>query len=456
MLYAIVDIETTGGTTQHERIIEIAIFLFDGKTIVDTFQSLIHPEKALPPFITQLTGITNEMLRDAPRFFEVARKIYEMTEKAVFVAHNVNFDYWFVRHEFKRLGGNFNRKTLCTVRLSRKLLKGHSSYSLGKLCNDLNISIKNRHRAEGDAQATVELFRLLLEKGQDEIEQKLGMNISGLHAQLDRSIIDNLPENTGIYYFRDEKGNLIYIGKSKNIRQRVLAHFYNTSTRKALEMKNRIADIEYLLTGSELIALLKESDEIKQQKPHYNRAQRRTAQHYGIYAKINLKGYIGIHIGKTSKMKENPLTMFPTVDKAKGYLYALTSKYELCQTFNDLYGNMGNGCFHHEVGNCRGACIGKEPPESYNLRAENALKTFSFRGETFVIVDEGRMMDERSVVIVEHGVYLGFGFMESNEPITNLEGFKDKIDRYADNHDVRQIISTHLKNQEVLKIIRFS
>jgi len=454
-MYVIVDVETTGGTARHERITEVALFLFDGKTITDSFETLINPEKSIPLPITQLTGITNEMLQDAPKFYEVARKIYKMTENKIFVAHNANFDYWFLKHEFKRLGGHFNRKTLCTVQLSRKLLKGHRSYALGKLCSDLNITIKNRHRAAGDARATVELFQKLLEVGEEEIQGKLAINISGLHTDLDKSIIENLPEDTGVYYFRDEKGALIYIGKSKNIRQRVLAHFYNTSTRKALEMKNRIAHIDYLLTGSELVALLKESDEIKKHQPHYNRAQRRMMQHYGIYLKTNEKGYLGIHIGKTSRVRESPLTTFATIDRAKSYLYALTAKYELCQTFNDLYSNAGNGCFHFEVGNCQGACIGQELPDSYNFRVQKALKSFTFRDETFVVIDEGRTIDERAIVIVEKGVYLGFGFIEINEPIKDLQGFKDEIEYYADNHDVRQILTTYLRTQKVKKRISF-
>ena len=294
-----------------------------------------------------------------------------------------------------------------------------------------------------------------MEVGEEEIQGKLAINISGLHTDLDKSIIENLPEDTGVYYFRDEKGALIYIGKSKNIRQRVLAHFYNTSTRKALEMKNRIAHIDYLLTGSELVALLKESDEIKKHQPHYNRAQRRMMQHYGIYLKTNEKGYLGIHIGKTSRVRESPLTTFATIDRAKSYLYALTAKYELCQTFNDLYGNAGNGCFHFEVGNCQGACIGQELPDSYNLRVQKALKSFTFRDETFVVIDEGRTIDERAIVIVEKGVYLGFGFIEINELIKDLQGFKDEIEYYADNHDVRQILTTYLRTQKVKKRISF-
>lgn len=165
-MYTVIDIETTGGSNNSGKITEIAIFVFDGEKITDSFVTLVNPECYIPPFISNLTGITNEMVAHAPKFYEIARKIVEITANKIFVAHNVGFDYNFIKKEFHDLGYNFNRKTVCTVVLSRKLFPGHSSYSLGKICNDLDININGRHRAEGDALATVELFRRLLIKHQ--------------------------------------------------------------------------------------------------------------------------------------------------------------------------------------------------------------------------------------------------------------------------------------------------
>jgi len=167
MSYAILDIETTGGSPKKERITEIAVYIHDGKKVVDEFTSLINPEKNIPPFITGLTGISNEMVADAPRFYEIARKIVEITEDKTLVGHNVSFDYRFIRQEFANLGYEYRRNSICTVQLSRKLLPGHKSYSLGKLCSNLDIHIKDRHRASGDAYATVKLFELLLEKDRE-------------------------------------------------------------------------------------------------------------------------------------------------------------------------------------------------------------------------------------------------------------------------------------------------
>lgn len=173
-MFAIIDIETTGNSYKYGQITEISIFQHDGKEITASYSTLIQPDMDIPFFITRLTGISNEMVSGAPKFYEVAKKIVEMTAGRTFVAHNVHFDYKFIREEFKRLGYNFNRKTMCTVQLSRKYLPGHPSYSLGKLCSDLGIEINGRHRAEGDALATVKLFEILLEKHNQFAQEKTG------------------------------------------------------------------------------------------------------------------------------------------------------------------------------------------------------------------------------------------------------------------------------------------
>ncbi len=284
-MYAIIDIETTGGSSRLEKITEIAVYLHDGEKITDEFVSLVNPEKNIPYFITSLTGISNEMVENAPRFYEIAKQIVELTEGRTFVAHNARFDYSFIRQEFKALGFNFRRNTLDTVVLCRKLLPGHSSYSLGNICRDLNIVIEGRHRAAGDALATVKLFEILLKKDA-EINGNNGRltrntKTSKLNPNLDIGKLDHIPEEPGVYYFFNEKSDLIYIGKSRNLLQRISTHLSNNTTNRAMEMRDLIADIEWETTGSELIALLKESFEIKKNKPLYNRAQRRTGFQWG-------------------------------------------------------------------------------------------------------------------------------------------------------------------------------
>jgi len=270
-MYAIVDIETTGGSSRIEKITEIAIFQHDGEKVTGEFVTLINPERNIPYFITSLTGITNEMVENAPRFFEVAKRIVEMTEGRTIVAHNARFDYSFIRQEFKSLGYNFSRNLLDTVTLGRKLIPGHRSYSLGNICRDLGIMINGRHRAAGDALATARLFEMLMMRDREMAGIGQGLikstRLSKLNPNLDVSKIAKIPEDSGVYYFYNEKGDLIYIGKSRNLRQRIRTHLSNNTTNRAMEMRDLIADIGWEVTGSELVALLMESSEIKKNKP---------------------------------------------------------------------------------------------------------------------------------------------------------------------------------------------
>ena len=450
-MYAIIDIETTGLRPQSDKITEIAIYIHDGNRIVNEYATLIHPEKTIPYFISGLTGITNEMVEDAPRFYEVAKEIIELTENQIFVAHNARFDYNFIKEEFKRLGYHFKRDIFDTVKLSRRLIPGLRSYSLGKLCNHLDIDVNNRHRAAGDALATVKLFELLLHLD-TESGSKLfaGTGLKDLHPGLSSEKIKALPEETGVYYFYDENDQLIYVGKSKNIHQRVLTHLSNNSSQSKIEMRDRIAQIDYELTGSELVAYLLESDEIKKNKPVYNRAQRREATYTGIYVSTDKNQYLQFSIGKINE--ELPLASFSSVEKAKDILNFLTDEYHLCQKLTGLYKTDGP-CFQHQIGICFGACIGKETPGTYNERAQKALKTFEYDHQNFLIIDKGRSIDEKSVVKVEHGKYLGFGYFSMEEANSNPDILHDCIQHYADNRDVQSIIKRHLRNGKIEKLL---
>lgn len=250
MRFAIVDIETTGGSPKNSKITEIAVYIHDGTTVLDEFVSLVNPEMKIPEFITRLTGISDKMVENSPKFYEIAKKVIEITEDCVFVAHNVGFDYGIIRHEFKQLGYDFRRPHLCTVRASRYILPGRESYSLGKLTRGLGIEINGRHRAGGDALATAHLFTLLFEKDPSNlntfIQQEVNPKI--LHPNLDLEQLDALPSRTGIYRFYNEFSQLIYIGKSKDIKKRVEQHLRNSTSRKAIQMRQEITRIEYELT----------------------------------------------------------------------------------------------------------------------------------------------------------------------------------------------------------------
>ena len=456
IMYAIVDIETTGGSPTHEKITEVAVYVFDGENIIDEYSTLINPEKKIPYFITNLTGITNEMVADAPKFYEIAKHIVELTENCIFVGHNVSFDYQFIRQEFKRLGYNFTRDRLCTVQLSRKLIPGYPSYSLGKICDQLNIQIAGRHRASGDAFATVKLFEHLLKLCDPQMrafKNIPGLNKNDIHPQLDPHKVENLPESTGVYYFYNDKNELIYIGKSKNIRSRVYSHFNNFNSRKSIEMRLNIADVSYDITGSELISLLKESHEIKQLKPIYNRAQRRSVSQYGLYYNFDEKGYIRFTILSNNK-KEAPLCSFSTLKSAKQYLQELVDKFKLCQKLCGLYETSG-ACFHFELMECNGACIGKETTNNYNLRARKIIESLQYKYQNSLIVEEGRSENELAAVMIKNGKYIGYGYLNKEFNSQGIEGLKSCIHKYPDNRDVQQIIKNYIRQNIKLKIIPF-
>lgn len=440
-LYAVIDVETTGGSYQNARLTEIAVYLFDGKEIVKEFTTLINPEQPIPYMITRLTGITDEMVVDAPKFYQVAKQIVELTEGAIFVGHNVSFDYNFIRHEFKSLGYNYKRPTICTVKMSRKILPGYSSYSLGKLCNSLGIEIHNRHRAAGDALATTHLLKMLLETD----EEMMCNQVREIPA-----IIKDVPEETGVYYLHDENGNIIYVGKSNNMYERIMQHFRNHETSKALEMSNRIASVSFEVTGSELLALLLESNEIKKHRPPYNRAQRRIRYGYSVFTYIDENGYICLCPGHEVN-GHVPIASFPSLSNAQNFLYSLMDKYQLCQKLCGLY-ETRSACFHYTIKQCNGACMGKEDPESYNRRARRALHSIGYEDQDFYIIEKGRTNEEYSVVKIAGGRYTGFGYIDAT--CVDPESLDGCIRQFEDNRDTRHIIKSYMKKHPRLKVFK--
>lgn len=453
-MYAILDIETTGGQYNEEGITEIAIYKFDGHEVVDQFISLVNPEKPIQPFVVKLTGINNAMLRSAPKFYEVAKRIIEITEGCIIVAHNASFDYRILQTEFRRLGFRFQKQTLCTVELAKKLLPGHESYSLGKLVRTLGIPIADRHRASGDAMATVKLFKMILAQ---DIEKEIVKSLvkteikSGMSPKL-LDIVESLPSKTGIYYIHNEKGDLIYIGKSKNIKKRVNQHFLGT-TNKCKKIQLEVFTVTFEETGNELIALLKESEEIKINKPIYNRSQRKTLFLWALYAQKDEKGYIALKIQKTDGRKKE-ITSFTSIQEGKNALFKITDEFHLCQKINGLY-ETKNACFKHKIKECDGACIGDVSPEVYNERVKEFIESNKFKNDNMIILDRGRNLQEHSAILIEGGVYKGYCFYDLNYQITNVEVLKNIIIPMTNNRDSRNIIQAYLRKHKVWKIVKF-
>lgn len=455
-MYAILDIETTGGKYDEEGITEIAIYKYDGKKVVDQFISLVNPEKEIQPFVVNLTGINNAMLRTAPKFYEVAKRIVEITEDCTIVAHNAQFDYRILSTEYRRLGFQFQRKTLCTVELSQKLLPGKESYSLGKLVRSLGIPVSDRHRANGDAQATLRLFKLLIDKDTSKtiIREAVKTNLQQQMAPKLLDIVHQLPTNTGVYYIHREDGEIIYIGKSNNIKRRVNQHFTGSSS-KAKRIQREVVAVTYEETGNELIALLKENEEIKQNQPILNRSRKRKLFSFALFSQPNEQGYISFYIDKVSaKNTLTPITTFASIHEAKNILYRLADEFMLCHKFLGLSEARKN-CFNYTVKKCNGACISEESIEEYNQRATLAIEKFSFDSQNMILVDHGREIDERSAILIENGVFKGLGYIHLNYQLSNVDILRTLLTPMDDNPDVRHLIQSYLRKRKVLKIVRF-
>lgn len=450
-MYSVVDIETTGNGYKGQKITEISVFLFDGEKIIDEFTSLVNPEQAIPYFITNLTGITEAMVRTAPKFYEIAKKVAEITKDAIFVAHNVNFDYNIIRDEFKSLGFDFKRKKLCTVRLSRKIIPGLSSYSLGNICTAEGIEIAARHRAKGDAEATVELFSRLL-KRDDNFTINSFLNAKSREATLppllDKQVVDKLPERHGVYYFKNLEKEVIYVGKANNIKQRVISHFYDKK-KKERTMCLETADISYTETGSELIALLRESSEIKHLYPKFNRAQRKAGEAVGLFSYEDQKGIVHLAFNRL-KLTPNPLMKFYSMAACRSMLEKVCEVFELCPKYCHLQTNV-NACFHYQLQQCKGICTGKEAVESYNKRVYEAIKSLGLQTENLVIKESGRNNKEIGFALILNGIYQGFGYVDKKIKIEDTDDYQLYLQPQQDNRDVQRILKSYLTKKSIVK-----
>lgn len=442
IIYTIIDVETTG---QSNRMTEISIFKYDGITIIDEFTSLINPESFIPTHITALTGIDNDLVANAPRFEDVAQDIINITEDAIFVAHNVNFDYNVISGEFKRIGMDFNRKKLCTVRLSRKLLPGHRSYSLGKLCNALDINLVDRHRARGDAEATVIIFELLLQQptADDVFKEFLNKNSreATLPPNLPKATFEALPSSAGIYYFKNKKGKVIYVGKAKDIKKRVLSHFYS-KTKKALEMVRETRDIDFEISGSELIALLMEDAAIKHHFPLYNKVAKRTIQSFSIFSYEDRKGILHLASNK-GRLVPNPIITFYNVRDVRSFLEKLCAKYNLCPKYCHLQEAVSE-CSHYSIKNCKGICRDEETVEAYNNRVLEAIYDISDQKDDIIFKEKGRHTNEEAFVMIKGGEYLGYGFIEKTESINHIDDLNAYLIPQKNSMDIQKILRPRL------------
>jgi len=450
-MFAILDIETTGGKYNEEGITEIAIYQHNGQIVTDQFISLVNPERPIQPFVEKLTGINSKMLRNAPRFFEVAKRIIEITENCLIVAHNTDFDYRILRTEFKRLGYNFEKNSLCTVSLSQELLPDMESYKLGKLVRSLGIPISDRHRAQGDALATVKLFELLLEK--DSCKEILKSQIKALHAHQVPSkylsIIEELPTATGVYYLHNAVGDVLYIGKSNNIQKRVRTHLTGTD-RKSKKIQKKLHKVNFETTGSELIALLKEQHEIKKNQPQINKDGRYRLYPMGI--RIDQETDYHQLILEQVRNDREYLVVFKNSRVAKHLMIQWIEDHQLCHKHSSLQDSDG-ACFAYKNDRCKGACLEQESPESYNERLSQLQDKNNYPHDHFLMIGIGRKDGEYSFIYIDNKCFKGYGFYELNHQIKNKEKILNRMIAMEDNSDCRALILSHIKKNKFRKLI---
>jgi DNA polymerase III subunit epsilon len=441
-MYAIVDIETTGSYAAANGITEISIHVFDGEKVIEKFETLINPGQPIPYFIQTMTGITDKMVANAPRFEEVAEKIHAILSNKIFVAHNVNFDYSFVNSHLKQSGFDLISKKLCTVRLSRKIFPGFPSYSLGKLCQSLGITINDRHRAGGDTEATVKVFRLLMQNDKEQhIQKSLQRNSkeSTLPPNVPKEHFDQLPYTPGVYYFHNEKGKIIYVGKANNIRYRINSHFSNNSdSRQKQNFLQHTYAISFENCATELMACILESTEIKKRWPIFNSSQKRWEDIYGIFLYEDQNGYLRLAIDK-NRNRLNPVYTFHYLVDGHAIVRKLIREYNLCPKLCYIQKD-NEQCEGIKEEYCRGACEQKEPTESYNERVKNAAA--SLRSQpTFAIIDKGINGDNQSCILVMEGTFYGMGYIPADVQIANPDMLKDYLTAYKENSYIRNLVN---------------
>lgn len=440
-MYAIVDIETTGSHAHNNGITEIAIVLHNGKEIEGRYETLINPGVPIPRYVATLTGITNQMVADSPPFSSVAYHVYNLLKGRIFVAHNVNFDHSFIKYHLQRAGYEWHTQKLCTLRLSRHAFPGLRKYGLEYLCQEFNILNEKRHRAGGDAEATTILFNKILEKGGEKLLKDF-MKKEGreqiLPPNLPKEHVTQLPYVPGVYYFHDEKGKVIYVGKAKCLKRRVVSHFTGLDIgKKRQEFLKKIHAISFKECATEFTASIFESVEIKRLWPAYNYSQKRFAQLFGIYFFEDAKGYMRLAIDRKRKILQ-PIVTFSLLSEGYNLLWKMVRLYELNPRL----------CYLDHTD----AIKVEEDAGRYNEKVRAAVEWLQSQNETFLIKEEERNIF--SYVLVERGQFYGMGLLRNEIKCDEIEVLKTRLTEYPENENIRSIVRS-FADRHPSKVFRF-
>ena len=449
---AIVDLETTGGQPAWDRITEIGVIEVDGFEVVSEWSTLVNPGGSIPAPIQALTGITNEMVAAAPTFAQIAAQLYERLAGRVFVAHNARFDYGFLRHEFERAGLKFMAKTLCTVRLSRRLYAQHASHNLDSLIERHGIDCRARHRAMGDADAVWQFLRAATLEHGDDVVAVAARQVArqpALPPHIDRALIDAIPEAPGVYLFYGEAGTPLYVGKSVSLRSRVLSHFHSgLRSPRAAELSREVRRIDWQRTVGELGALLREARLVKELQPAYNRQLRRPQALCGFV--FDMKR---LRLAQCDQIDAETLPYVYGLYRSRGEamqaLRTLANDYGLClQTLGFETPVRTAGCWRWQLGKCRGVCAARENIHVHHGRVAEALaglkgSEWPHRGP-LGIVERDRRREATEVHVVDRWCYLGSASGE-----TELAELLESARSPRFDYDHYRILARHLAKKGV-------
>ena len=462
--FAIIDIETTGGRASYDKITEFAAIIIQDQQIIQSYSTLIDPERSVPLEITRLTGITNDMVKEAPRFYEVAKDIILLLQDCIFVAHNVMFDYSFVKEEFARLGFPFSMKKLCTVQLSKKFFPQLKTYNLDRLIKHFNIEVLHRHRAYDDALATVRIFIEILKA--NPYGENLNKNLksliseSKLPAGLSLEELKLMPEECGVYFMKTEDERIVYIGKSVNIKERIIQHFNDTGS-KTTKLLHSVHHIDFQLTGSELLACLLEAQYIREYSPEANRALRKQNRKFAIYAETLPNGLKQLTCKQIEWLKpqdyEQVLTFIATKRGGQMYINNLIEKHELCSEPFQGSKLFNKPCNAYQIGKCKGVCIGKESIEEYLLRFNQLMNEINtiFKSD-FLLTDVGRTEDEQALILVKDGYCQGTALLNKDIQIQDTETLMDYLEPYYGSIETNKIIQLFVQKKKYLSLKKIS
>ncbi len=447
-MYAVIDVETTGGSPANDRIIEIAVIIYDGQKTVNTFQSLVNPRRYIDPYVTKLTGISTDMVANAPLFEDLHQQILELTHEAIFVAHNVRFDFGMIRQEYKRLGIDFNRRQLDTVNLARKVLPGFNSYSLGNICDSLGIEITDRHRAFGDAEATVKLLEMILSKNTSskyiEIELNHGIDLSLMPPYLSKAEIEKLPEDAGVFYYKDEVGKILYLEGVKNIRKKVISHLSSmTDTPDRRRMFELMRGVDYELTGNEMIAKLSAYKELKRHQPEFNKKPKWQEFTHAVFLTTDEQGFYQLKIHPVDWPGGEAIIRFTSKASANKVLSKIIRD-------NNLYSWFAVRSKMKEKG-----IVEEKSLLNHNTFIERTVRRYLYKNQNFFIIGEGIHPDEHSVVWLDHNTYKGFGFFNPDLTQATPENLREIIKMDEDDVEVHKIIRAQLRKLKNAKIVSY-